>query len=254
MEQIAKKRKKQYSYHTQKRKKYVLEPGLKGFFCSCNVREKDCVKESYNVLNEYADELYGAENKEITNSADADDLYEEIQAIKSAGSIRRFQVVDSGAKNIVFIRTTLEDPVNLAKAIVNDVFSKKEQKTRYLIRLVPIEATCKAYLDDIKKSFESLIEKYFSNPTTFSIVYNHRNNNNLLKDEVISTIADMVIKKNPEHKVDLTGAQVSVVIEIIRGNALIGIVPDYIKYKKYNLHALCENTNVEKPTAETDTQ
>ncbi|KAF5278100.1 hypothetical protein FQR65_LT03616, partial [Abscondita terminalis] len=218
-----------------KRKKYVLQPGLKGFFCSCNVRERDCVKESYNILNEYADKLYGPEKQEAASNDDIDDLYTEIQALKSQATSRRFQVVESGAKNIVFIRTTIEEPSKLAETIIEDVSSKKEQKTRYLLRLVPIEATCKAYLDEIKKCFEPLLEKYFCTPKTFSIVYNHRNNNNLSKDEVINTIASMISTKNSEHKVDLKGGEVSVVIEIIKGFALIGVVPNFLKYKKYNL-------------------
>jgi tRNA acetyltransferase TAN1 len=38
-----------------------LAPGQKGFLITCNDRERDAVKESYNILNEYADKLYGPE-------------------------------------------------------------------------------------------------------------------------------------------------------------------------------------------------
>ena len=38
---------------------HVLEPGLKGFIVTCNDREREAVKETYNILNEYADKLYG---------------------------------------------------------------------------------------------------------------------------------------------------------------------------------------------------
>lgn len=50
--QLAKKQKK---YHS------VLSPGLTGFLCTCNDRERDCVIEAYNILNEYADQMYGKE-------------------------------------------------------------------------------------------------------------------------------------------------------------------------------------------------
>jgi tRNA acetyltransferase TAN1 len=56
------KRKKPNFYSSQKARKkreFVLKPGLKGFLCTCNSREKDCIRESYNILNEYADSLYG---------------------------------------------------------------------------------------------------------------------------------------------------------------------------------------------------
>lgn len=43
----------------KRRKRLILECGMKGFFCTCNFREKDCVREAYNLLNEYADKIYG---------------------------------------------------------------------------------------------------------------------------------------------------------------------------------------------------
>lgn len=56
-------KRKNYNYHSSKRRKtLVLEPGLKGFFCTtCNGREKECVKESYNILNDYSDKIYPSE-------------------------------------------------------------------------------------------------------------------------------------------------------------------------------------------------
>ncbi|KAK5642979.1 hypothetical protein RI129_009146 [Pyrocoelia pectoralis] len=244
-----KKRKNQYFDYGQKRKRSALQPGLKGFFCSCNVREKDCISESYNILNEYADqlELVGSEEKantEVDGIGDMDRLQEEIQALQSLNRHRsnKFQVLESGAKNIVFIRTMLEDPVKLAHSIIEDIFKNKQQKTRFLIRLVPIEITCKAYLDDIKHAVEPLIHKYFGNePKTFSICYNHRNNNNLSRDDVICAVADIVIKNNSAHKVDLKSAELSIVIEVIKNCALLSVVPDFLRYKKYNLHAICKN-------------
>lgn len=227
-----KKRKKYHSNNPHKRGKYNLEPGLKGFLCSCNFREKDCVRESYNILNEYFDRLHGSEN-------DPTDLEEEIKALKAE---RRFQVVESGAKNFLFIRTTLDDPVRLAETIIKDVAEQKAQKTRYLLRLVPIEATCKAYLEDIKTTAAALIEKHFKDsPKTFSVIFNHRNNNSVPKDDVIKALADLVAAQRSDHKVDLKNAETSIVVEVVRGIALLGVVPNFLKYKKYNLQTLAED-------------
>lgn len=44
---------KKQQYLGRNRQKF-LEPGLKGFMVTCNYREKDCVRECYNLLNEYA--------------------------------------------------------------------------------------------------------------------------------------------------------------------------------------------------------
>lgn len=41
-----------------------MEPGQIGFIITCNFREKDAIREAYNILNSYADELYGPNNNE----------------------------------------------------------------------------------------------------------------------------------------------------------------------------------------------
>ena len=41
--------------------KNVLEPGIRGFLVMCHSNESSAVRESYNILNEYADILYGPE-------------------------------------------------------------------------------------------------------------------------------------------------------------------------------------------------
>lgn len=234
-----------YKGSQQKRtKRSVLDVNMRGFLCSCNNREKDCVYESYNLLNRYADALYGSEEEKQKSSGDVDDdLKKEIEALKGKQA-RRFQVVDSGAKNILFIRTTLENPVELAEKIMMDVQRTQQQQSRFLIRLVPIEVTCKAYVKDIEKAIEPLLEKYFkSQPRTFAVVFNHRNNSEVCRDAVIEGVAKKVAEVRPDHKVNLKEAEVSIVIEVIRGIALLAVVPDFIKYKKYNLLALCSKNS-----------
>ena len=56
----AKKRKKNYYLQSSKKKKLNdLDVGMKGFLLTCNNKEKGTVREAYNILNEYADNLYG---------------------------------------------------------------------------------------------------------------------------------------------------------------------------------------------------
>lgn len=54
------KNKKKYFQSSKKSKYGVLESGMKGFIITCN-DEYRTVKEAYNLLNEFADELYGPE-------------------------------------------------------------------------------------------------------------------------------------------------------------------------------------------------
>ncbi|GBP16813.1 THUMP domain-containing protein 1 homolog [Eumeta japonica] len=63
-------------YFQPKRKQY-LEVGHRGFLATCNFNEKDCIRECYHILNQYADELYGTEN--ITNNLEVNENDEPLQ-------------------------------------------------------------------------------------------------------------------------------------------------------------------------------
>ena len=66
-QQSGKKRKKQFYIQAAKRGKWSrrLDAGMKGFLITCNSRERDAVREAYNLFNEYADKLYGPEKVRI---------------------------------------------------------------------------------------------------------------------------------------------------------------------------------------------
>lgn len=73
---------------------------------------------------------------------------------------------------MIFIASSLPNPLELVIKIVSKLDTTKEQCTRYLLRLLPIEVVCKAYMDNIKAKASELFEKYFAQePKTFSIVF-----------------------------------------------------------------------------------
>lgn len=285
------------NFHNQNTNRKFIEPGQRGFLATCNFRERACVRECYNILNDYADELYGpvkntsknssnstvntdqqTQNKqneptspvkEVDNSNDDNDddeeditdaLEKEIQNTKAEKKINkyRFQVVDTGASNCMFIKTTLSDPIELGYKIVKDIAETKKQKSRHLLRLVPINTVTRANLKDIIDAAGKLFDQYFlDNPKTFSIIFNKRYNNDVKRDEIIQELAELVTSKNIKNKVDLKNAEISVIVEIIKGLCCIGIIPHYLKYKKYNLVELAakdlttnEDINVKKDSTE----
>ncbi|XP_036336444.1 THUMP domain-containing protein 1 homolog [Rhagoletis pomonella] len=253
-------KKQKFSHYKQKNyfkpsKRQFLEVGQRGFLATCNFRERDCVREAYNVLNQYADELYGPNAKEgiPTSALDkdveseevgdiADDLQKEIDASKASkqnakGAVKqRFQAVDTGATNCLFIRTTLPDPVELGARIINDIADTREQKTRFLLRLVPVEMVCRANLADITSTGGELFDKYFlKDGTTFAIVFNKRYNNDVKREDVIHELAALVQSKNIKNRVDLKQAEKTIVVEVIKGLCCLSVLDGYLKYKKYNL-------------------
>lgn len=43
-------------YNRKKHKKFVLEPGMTGFLCTCSFHERGCVTDAYKLLNLFANE------------------------------------------------------------------------------------------------------------------------------------------------------------------------------------------------------
>lgn len=253
-------RKKKKFYFRKSRNKYFLEAGFRGFFCTCNFREKDCVKEAYNILNEYAMKLYPdlaateaaalADNKSDSGSEEEQDigdvLRREVEMMRKVSQKslkhKRFQAVETGASNCIFIKTNLPSPEELTAAILKDLIKTKVPITRHLLRLVPIMATCKANLPDIMECAGKLFDKYFlKEPSTFAVVFNKRFNSSVSRDLVIKELADLIVQKNADNKADLKNPKLAIIIEIVKGTCLVSILEDYYGYKKYNLHEVCKD-------------
>ncbi|XP_069590317.1 THUMP domain-containing protein 1-like [Ranitomeya imitator] len=241
-----------------------LEAGMQGILITCNMNERKCVGEAYSLLNEYGDLLYGAEKlcdkgDRLSGSEeeeeDDDDveaaLKKEVDQIRTSTekNLRRFQSVESGANNVVFIRTLNVEPEKLVHHILKDLNTTKKKKTRVILRMLPVTGTCKAFPEDLKKYAETFLHPWFKAPNkgTFQIVYKARNNNHMNREEVIKDLAGLVGNLNPENKVDLTNPEFTIVVEIIRNVCCLSVVKDYTLFRKYNLQEVVKSAKEEKP-------
>ncbi|XP_013032491.3 THUMP domain-containing protein 1 [Anser cygnoides] len=234
-----------------------LEAGMRGILITCNMNERKCVGEAYSLLGEYGDLLYGPEQfsdpeERLSGSEreeDEDDveaaLKKEVDQIRTSTEqkLRRFQSVESGANNVVFIRTRGIEPENLVHHILKDMHATKKKKTRVILRMLPISGTCKAFMEDMKKYTETFFEPWFKAPNkgTFQIVYKARNNSHMSREEVIKELAGIVGSLNPENKVDLNNPQYTVVVEIIKNVCCLSVVRDYVLFRKYNLQEVVKS-------------
>jgi len=236
------------------RQRESLVAGMQGFLCFCNYNERDCVKEAYNLLNEYWDrseEAKVAEPEDNDVEADADvpvPVEEEDDDIESAIAAEvkelnhplkkfRFQSIQSGARNIVFIKSTVPEPSKLVHDILSDVFTMKQQKSRYLLRILPIEATCHTNMEELRTTAKTILSKYFTSGLfqSFQVVYKCRYNDKVNRDEVIRCVAEVANEINQLSVVDLTNPQLVIIVEVIKGVVCIGVAKDFNKFRKYNL-------------------
>ncbi|XP_053551975.1 THUMP domain-containing protein 1-like [Bombina bombina] len=235
-----------------------LDVGMQGILITCNMNERKCVGEAYSLLNEYGDQLYGPEKlseKDDGTSESEEDaeeaLKKEVNEIRSSieKNLRRFQSIESGANNVVFIRTLKIDPEKLVHHILKDIYTTKKKKTRVILRMLPVSGTCKAFPEDLKKYAETFFEPWFKAPNkgTFQIVYKARNNNHMNRDEVIKDLAGIVGNQNPENKVDLSNPEYTIVVEIIKNVCCLSVVKDYMLFRKYNLQEVVKSSGAEQP-------
>uniref|UniRef100_A0A8C8ANB2 THUMP domain-containing protein 1 n=1 Tax=Otus sunia TaxID=257818 RepID=A0A8C8ANB2_9STRI len=211
--------------------------------CSLLTRDLPCVK-----FSDHEERLSGSEREEDEDDVEAA-LKKEVGQIRASTEqkLRRFQSVESGANNVVFIRTRGIEPENLVHHILKDMHATKKKKTRVILRMLPISGTCKAFMEDMKKYTETFFEPWFKAPNkgTFQIVYKARNNSHMSREEVIKELAGIVGSLNPENKVDLNNPQYTIVVEIIKNVCCLSVVRDYVLFRKYNLQEVVKSNKEE---------
>eukprot|EP00057_Strongylocentrotus_purpuratus_P034350 XP_794869.3 PREDICTED: THUMP domain-containing protein 1 [Strongylocentrotus purpuratus] len=248
-------RKSAASYRKQDR---MLQAGMKGILITCSGNESKCVIEAYNLLNEYADQLYGPEKCADENEAvggddeseeDISDLLEkEVNALKEQhrSKVKRFRSSRTGTKNVIFIQTTGVDPHNLMHHILADLEKTKVQKTRNIQRMLPVSHSCKSFEDKIEKMAQEMIFPVFLAAdvpdSTFCIMFKARNNNKIKKERIVELLAPLVLQGSSHiHKVDFDSPDYTVMVDVLGGVCCLSILKDYNRYKKYNLHLVASS-------------
>ncbi|XP_069545733.1 THUMP domain-containing protein 1 isoform X1 [Brachyistius frenatus] len=228
-----------------------LEVGMQGILITCNMNERKCTAEAFNLLNEYADELFGPEKQLQDNTGSSSEeeeaeeedvdvaLKKEVAQLQASGAKqeRRFQALDSGANNVIFIRTQNLESDKLVHHILSDLHTTKKKKSRVILRMLPVTGTCKAFQEDMLKYLTTFLEPWFKTPNcaTYQIAFKARNSSHNKREEIIKSIAGLVGKLNPKNKVDLTNPELTIIVEVIKAVCCISVVKDYTLYRKYNV-------------------
>ena len=168
---------------------------------------------------------------------------------------RRFQNVDCKAKNCIFIKTTLDSPTEVAHAILADLDKTKVQKTRHAIRMLPVEATCKAVMKNIEETAQNLFKAYFETEFGVGIKYSSvckiRNNQSISRMAILPNLGRIIKEMNPLHSLCYDEPDLVILIEIIRNICCISVIKDFFRFRKYNLHEVVKpKENKEQGTLE----
>jgi len=244
------KRKRYFNHGNNKKQnvQHLFQDGMKGLLVTCNNREVEALKETYNIVQQYIDRLPVQEEKKLETDVDAAIKQEVIELTAKQGS--KFRQVNTRCNNVIFVNIPEKqvDPLKLVHDLFKEVeTSKGEVNARFVNRITPVETTCKATVESVTKSVEELLGEKNESEASFMVICKIRNNNDLKRMDFVESVADTVKQLRPKWTVNFTEPKIVLNIDIMIKAACLAFIPDYFSLKKYNIleyssHLKQENT------------
>mmetsp|Transcript_23542 Transcript_23542/g.39443 ORF Transcript_23542/g.39443 Transcript_23542/m.39443 type:complete len:166 (+) Transcript_23542:552-1049(+) len=78
----------------------------------------------------------------------------------------------------------------------------------------------------------------------YAIVYNHRNNNEMHREEVVKEVASII---GPKHKVDLRSPDSVILIEVFKSTCAMSVVTEYYDLERFNIRTLIHGKPPQNP-------
>ncbi|KAK6042950.1 THUMP domain protein [Cooperia oncophora] len=134
--------------------------------------------------------------------------------------------------------------------------AQSSRQCRYLQRVLPVEETADVNL----KKLSDMITKVISvqevakhlkarddgSVPSYALEFKARNNDSIKKSDVLEMLGDAVNAIAPAAKVDLSGADVTFMIQLVRKTMMIAGIPNYYSKRKYNMHPKEEKPDDDK--------
>lgn len=253
-----KKRKKSY-YLDMSKKRHKgsserVSAGMKGFLATFERSEFQATKDCYGLLNEYADKLWGPEEKAETVPKEVEEqLADELEDLKeSASRPRRFKKMSTEVVGNFFVNTTVDEPGRLTTTIFSDLKEQQSQRSRFLLRLLPVQLTCKANTEAIQKAVKTVLSAHpDEDERTFLVAKKVRHNNDLNHTSLLQDVVEAVRAAKPKWIGELRKPDLVVMLDIQKTVCFVSILPNYLEFKKYNL---LEVTKAVQPTGVADSK
>ena len=270
--EIPKEKEKNYKKEKQKNKSndININEEMKGFLIFTDKhREKNCIRDAYNILNDVAEKLYPnidknesniSLNEEInipknTNSTNiSSKIDEEIQKLKKTKNI--FYSINTRCAAIVFIKIEKEYstqicPKEIVNYIINEVITTKKALSKCISKFYPVEICTKYNLDIFKEKVDELVKKYFNEnidkTKTWKIELRVRNNNSVNKKEIMNFIFNKI--NRDKYIVEYKNPELTFFVEISNNLMCLSVLEKFSEYKSYNIQSLAkteEEINNEK--------
>ncbi|KAJ3452827.1 thump domain containing protein 1-related [Anaeramoeba flamelloides] len=220
-------------------------------------RESDNEKEKENK-NENENDKEKEKEKEKTQEIDFGLAFDqELKQLQEQKKEKKytFTSIKTPVKGLIFIEIHEEkiDPLEIVLEFFREIVETKEMKSRYIIRIFPIQYICYSDIDKILLKTKLVVEKHFGEeikPFPYCVDCQIRANG-IKKMEIIQKVADLVSEK---FKVDLTNPKGVILIRTIAQSSGIAFLPKYTEYGKYNAKTLYKSVSSTQNESESETQ
>ena len=234
---------------------------LKGFLIFTDKhREKNCIRDAYNILNDVTEKLYPnlidsnkSEinlNEEINiknniNTNISSKIEEEIKNLKRNKNI--FTSINTRCAATVFIKieeeySNLISPKEIVNYIINEVINTKKLLSKCISKFYPVEICMKYNFDNFKEKVDELVKKYFDenieNKKTWKIELRIRNNNSVNKKEIMNFIFNKI--NRDKYIVDYKKPELTFFVEISCNLMCLSVLEKFSEYKYYNIQSLAK--------------
>lgn len=160
------------------------------------------------------------------------------------------------------------DPIETIRLVSKDLLSKDKDapSSRFVTRMIPIQATCFASMDEIRRTVRPLLRQFLlpaslsrqqknqdpnaqskNNASTFQIVFKRRNCDNVRRDEIIDAIGKIIEEISPPGllAVDFDNPDFTIQIEVCRTLCGMSVVPQCKSLHNFNLFEMRKDKQVD---------
>ncbi|CAD6189693.1 unnamed protein product [Caenorhabditis auriculariae] len=257
-------RKRKHTRWNNKVKQKSVEAGVSGLFFTCDGREKDALHEAYCIIDELLENTsngISTEKEEVKEENSGDESEEDIaDALKKAcddertaktpgnKKERRCKQRPTGVKNCLFIAVKDADAILLAEKMVD--LTQKSPRCRHLQRVLPVESTAEIDLQKLNDLVAAAISKYLVKKSddswpTYSLEFKARNNDSISKGAVLEMLDDAILAFAPGAKCSLSGAEVTLFVQVVRTTMMVGVCRDFYGRRKYSMRPAGPDTKNE---------
>ncbi|KAF8519549.1 hypothetical protein JB92DRAFT_2898091 [Gautieria morchelliformis] len=222
-----------------------------GVWATCDKgREKNAVGELYDLFEAIADELWPPSQALQGHGSDLDDddlehqVLREVEALKRPRLEKRFANCHTGTPCVIFISCKPPvDPVKLVIHHLENVERTGVTRTKHVLRLAPVSASCVASTPEILVLAQKLIPSAFaslpekpdgSRKYRYKLELTFRYHDKIKKPELIPLLANCV-PSDVGHSADLEHPEIVIFVQVLKTVCGISVVQHYERFKRFNV-------------------